>query len=91
MEMSLKWVTPPFPIKTHKGEYGTASSRIILSSFEDRKKQNDQISIQIHLDQSKTYLLLSLVGCSKVYLTELLPLSADLTEFGRETKSYRVR
>ena len=65
--------------------------RITLSSFEDRKKQDDQISIQIHLDQSKTYLLPSLVRCDKVSLTELLPLSTDLTELGRETKDYHVR
>ena len=43
--------------------------RIILSSFEDRKKQDDQINIQIHLDQSKTYLLPSSVG--KLSLTVL--------------------
>ena len=65
--------------------------RITLSSSKDRKKQDDQISIQTHLDQSKIYLLPSLVGCDKVSLTELLPLSADLTELGRETKDYRVR
>ena len=68
------------------------------------RKQNDQISIRIHMDQRKLIFhqvasteqgrfktLPSSVGCDKVSLTELLPPSADLTELGWETKDYRVR
>ena len=59
--------------------------RIILSSSKDRRKQDDHISIQIHLDQSKAYLLPSSVGCDKASFTELhLPSKVG-------SRPYRVR